>query len=329
MDFYGSFADLQSFKDRFRDHLDNTIYRRFLLSGVTPIIAPSDTSSPPASTANDETDEEEAQRFAALQELYLVIELSVSRTATAWKREQRRKIMRMPRSFIEREGFEWNHQTLLESGPFRTLVMDKARRSDDADFNWYLQRIRYLGEIAKLPEEKPHQLGDDCWIWDIPDPAKDLWTAAPHAFDISPPRSPSGKDVFARPRSWSRHRINNRWIIVPWTIHPGAYRPRIIPSAGYGTRGSFPASSESHAWWCSSGKITGIQLWIVSVNSFGSHVMIVQVRSQSCDPGFFQPSHRPANTKCQRSAKAGQELSKLRDSKPATLRKANLLRWTG
>jgi len=173
-DFCGSFADLQSFKDRFRDHLDNTIYRRFISSAVAPVISPRNIPTPPASSALDKTNEADVLRFTTLQEMFLEIDLSVSRTATPWKREQRRKIIRMPRSFIEREGFEWNHRTLLESGPFRTLVMHKARRSDDADFNWYLQSIRYLGENAKLPEEKPHQLGDDCWILDIPDPAKDL-----------------------------------------------------------------------------------------------------------------------------------------------------------
>jgi uncharacterized protein len=71
----------------------------------------------------------------------------------------------------------------------------------------------------------------------------------------------------------------------------------VISSEAYGTRTSFPASPLSHASWTASGRMTGILLWIVERNSFGSQVMIVQVRSQSSDPGFFQPSHRPANTK--------------------------------
>jgi hypothetical protein len=52
--------------------------------------------------------------------------------------------------------------------------LSKARRSEDTDFNWYLKRMVCLTEDVKPQGGEPHQLGDDCWIWDLPLTATDF-----------------------------------------------------------------------------------------------------------------------------------------------------------
>jgi hypothetical protein len=55
----------------------------------------------------------------------------------------------------------------------------------------------------------------------------------------------------------------------------------VISFAANGHKVSFPDSPESHCSWVSGGRMTGIRLWIWATNSFGSPVMITQVRSHS------------------------------------------------
>jgi hypothetical protein len=77
--------------------------------------------------------------------------------------------MRMPRSFIEGEGFEWNFPDLVCATPFRMLVMNKARRSDDAEFNWSLRDLRPLIDYSTPAGAQRYDLGDECWILDLPE----------------------------------------------------------------------------------------------------------------------------------------------------------------
>src|SRR5262249_35412803 len=72
-----------------------------------------------------------------------------------------------------------------------------------------------------------------------------------------------------------------------------------IRSAGNGFSDAFksPSSdSPNHLAWSSSDSITGMRVCIRATSSFGSLVMIVQVRSHSLVAGSFHPSQRPANT---------------------------------
>jgi hypothetical protein len=70
-----------------------------------------------------------------------------------------------------------------------------------------------------------------------------------------------------------------------------------IALAGNGLKISFADSPESHCSWVSGGRMTGIRVCIWATSSFGSPVMITQVRNHSLVRGFCQPSQRPAKTK--------------------------------
>jgi hypothetical protein len=58
----------------------------------------------------------------------------------------------------------------------------------------------------------------------------------------------------------------------------------VISFAANGRKISFPDSPESHCSWVSGGRMIGIRLWMWATNSFGSPVMITQVRSHSFVP---------------------------------------------
>jgi hypothetical protein len=59
-----------------------------------------------------------------------------------------------------------------------------------------------------------------------------------------------------------------------------------ISLAANGRKISFPDSPASHCSWVSGGRMTGIRVCIWATNSFGSPVMIMQVRNHSLVSGF-------------------------------------------
>jgi SEFIR domain len=109
----------------------------------------------------------QTETFANEQELILNVRIKVSPISRPWKYESRRRIVRMPRQFVESEGFGWNFQALLLDVGFRQLLLLKARLAEDSDYNFYLEDLRYFdGDVNELKEE-PHQVGDNCEVWDI------------------------------------------------------------------------------------------------------------------------------------------------------------------
>jgi hypothetical protein len=132
-----TFKGPQSFRDDFRRHLGLRMVELLAtsrsLTERSPQVA---IGSDPAFQIDERNDQLQRQKFSNLQEVFLEIDLTVAPSVKPWRQDRKRKIMRMPRSFIESEGFVWDFPGLVGGTPFRQLVMSKARRLEDADFNW-------------------------------------------------------------------------------------------------------------------------------------------------------------------------------------------------
>jgi hypothetical protein len=130
------------------------------LNGIG-LLAQSGTTTSPQSPMT------QTENFASEQELLLNVGIKVSPISTPWRHELRRRIVRMPRRFVESEGFGWNYQALPLDRRFCELLLNKAKLDEDSGYNLALEDLRYFdGDVNELKEE-PHQVGDHCEVWDI------------------------------------------------------------------------------------------------------------------------------------------------------------------
>jgi len=129
--------------------------------------APESFSPNPVMGIDRQTTPTQTANFASEHELLLNVGIKASAISTPWRYEPRRRIVRMPRQFVESEGFEWNYQALPLDMAFRQLLLHKAKLDEDSGYNLYLEDLRYFdGNVNELKEE-PHQVGDQCEVWDI------------------------------------------------------------------------------------------------------------------------------------------------------------------
>jgi hypothetical protein len=177
----GEFSDKRELGDKVLVDLSMTINKNeyFKKELARPIAIPSNPAS------EDTTKQLIAKNFENRNDITVTAQIRVSPGATPWRiKERMQLVIRMPRQFVESEGIEWNYRFLSQDTKFRQLVMSKALEIDSDEvlqrqvaYNYSLEDLQYFE--GKIDEVKgtPHQLSDNCWVWDItPKPADEKAT---------------------------------------------------------------------------------------------------------------------------------------------------------
>jgi SEFIR domain len=125
-----------------------------------------ETSTAPTRATRSTVPDREA--FEAKHDLIVEIAIKTSPIGKRWRVSWSRRVLRMPRHYIEDEGFNWNPGILAEER-FWPLVLSKAKLDSDNNCDVSLGRGPSLfeGDLGDLGQ--PHEMGDGCQLWVLPD----------------------------------------------------------------------------------------------------------------------------------------------------------------
>jgi TIR domain len=124
----------------------------------------------PVETGSGDSSEHEQEWFADAQTVWIALELTVSSLSKPWEQKTKMRMVEMTKAYLQQNGFEWDYRALsLASLPFRIFLLNKARRAEDADFNWAFKSLRLLRAEAGAVPKDASRTADGCLAWSLQD----------------------------------------------------------------------------------------------------------------------------------------------------------------